>query len=181
MTSIEHRTTAASCALTKMRHEVAALEAKWGLSRRADYMAFLWKDAINRMTTEQKRVEFDALCWEWWARTRDTDTCKHDWDALFGMLHPLYVWWSEEDCARFEAWRQRRAQERGEAFPPTVPTTCDALREEYDAYRDERPRHPALAALEEWRHPISELRLSADLITARSQLRTLEEAEARSA
>lgn len=67
MTSIEHRTTAASCALTKMRHEVAALEAKWGLSRRADYMAFLWKDAINRMTTEQKRVEFDALCWEWWA------------------------------------------------------------------------------------------------------------------
>lgn len=81
----------------KIGHDVAMLEAEWGAARRADHMAFLWKDAINRMTNEQKQAELDALCWEWWARTRDMGTCKHDWDALFTMLHPLYVWWRSED------------------------------------------------------------------------------------
>ncbi|RAA08718.1 hypothetical protein DOT79_23090 [Ralstonia pseudosolanacearum] len=100
-------------------------------------MAFLWKDAINRMTDKQKQAELDALCWEWWARTRDPGTCKHDWDALFGMLQPLYVWWRSED-------------------------------------RKERPKHPALVALEAWAQPASEFRLSEQLSAARGTLALLD-------
>lgn len=71
-----------SATLAKQQHDVALLEAEWGLSCRADYMAFLRKDAINRMTDDERQAQLEALCWEWWARTRATDTCKHDWDAL---------------------------------------------------------------------------------------------------
>ncbi|WP_064496191.1 hypothetical protein [Ralstonia insidiosa] len=111
-----------NAALTEQQHDVALLEAEWGAARRADYMAFLWKDAINRMTDDEKQVQLDALCWEWWARTRGTDTCKHDWDALFALLHPLYVWWREEDHARFVVWQQRKTQERGQGRPCTNST-----------------------------------------------------------
>ncbi len=146
----------------KLRLNVAVREAEWGAARRADYMAFLWKDAINRMTPERKQAELDALCWEWWARTRDMDTCKHDWDALFAMLHPLYVWWQEEDHARFVVWQQRKAEERsGEQATQ-------------DEYRKEHPMHSALAALEKWAQPASEFHLSEQLSAARGTLALLE-------
>ncbi|ARU23569.1 hypothetical protein ACNRBH_10910 [Ralstonia pseudosolanacearum] len=125
-------------------------------------MAFLWKDAINRMTTEQRQAEFDALCWEWWARTRDTDTCKPDWDALFAMLHPLYVWWREEDHVRFVAWQQRKAEEHSGAQAT------------HDEYHKEHPMHPALAALEKWQQPASEFQLSDRLSAVRGRMAALE-------
>lgn len=169
--------------MLQAKHDAAN---RWGMTR------LLWEKVVSRMTPDQKQAELDALCKMWeGAKAIEGDVnawLPEQWDALYGMLHPLYVWWSREDDARFEAWEGPVPQAQAGHEPSSAPwayslreSVFDVRREARERYRKEYPRHPALAALEEWRRPISELRLSADLITARSQLRMLEEAEVRSA
>ncbi|AXW10441.1 hypothetical protein CJO91_11410 [Ralstonia solanacearum] len=186
--AVEHRTSVPHCALTKLRHDVAMLEAKHDAAGRWDMTRLLWEKAVTRMTDDQRQAELDTLCKMWEgakAIEREVNAwLPEHWDALYGMLYPLYVWWSREDEARFDAWEDEAPQGQQEGHDPASAPWAYSLRERiYDVrnearerYRKEYPRHPALGALEGWKHPVSVLRLSADLVTARSELRALEEA-----
>ncbi|BEU67033.1 hypothetical protein MAFF301069_15880 [Ralstonia pseudosolanacearum] len=187
--AVGHRMSASPCVLTKLRHDVAVLEAKHDAAGRWDMMRLLWAKAVTRMTREQRQAELDTLC-KMWEGAKAVEGgvnawLPEHWDALYGMLHPLCVWWTREDDARFEAWEDTVPQVQEGHEPASAPwayslreSVFNARAEARDRYRKEYPRHPALAALEGWKHPASVLRLSADLITARSELRALEEAAA---